>query len=551
MFPARGVGWEPSGPYRRAAAASVAVALLLCLGLAAAELYVGGGSWGFPLDDSWIHLVFARSLAAGEGLAFNSGELVSGSTAPLWTALLSLAFVAPGDPVLWTKLLGVLFHVVTVCGTARLAHRLGLASWSSLLAASLTAASGWLVWSSLSGLEIPLFLALATWGMVLQVEERRHPDALPRSLALFGAGALARPEGLLLLALAVVDRSLVARRGEDGRLIWGRGTARAPSNAPMTALGLGAALVLVAPVVLFNARVGGSLLPATYLAKASGAHSVIPEAAYLHAILGIFFQAFPLLVLLAGTGTVELGGRLGTARDGGLLPALWLFGLPIAYGALSPPDGPYLAGNFGRYLFPAFPPLLLLGALGLERLAGVFTSVGSAKPFGRWVGGGLLAALVLWPAGAGTARGAGRYLQSVGNVRDGDERIAGWLAERLPVESVLAVNDIGAIKYRLPEHRIRDLAGIVDPEIVAYRKQAIAEGRSRGEGDRRFLSESRPDYLVIFPGWFPELAADGASFPEVHRIVIPDNITMGDNYIVVLQTPWTRTFLDPSQGAVR
>jgi hypothetical protein len=193
------------------------VALLLCLGLAAAELYVGGGSWGFPLDDSWIHLVFARSLAAGEGLAFNSGELVSGSTAPLWTALLSLAFVAPGDPVLWTKLLGVLFHVVTVCGVARLAHRLGLASWSSLLAASLTAASGWLVWSSLSGLEIPLFLALATWGMVLQVEERRHPDALPRSLALFGAGALARPEGLLLLALAVVDRSLVARRGEDGR----------------------------------------------------------------------------------------------------------------------------------------------------------------------------------------------------------------------------------------------------------------------------------------------------------------------------------------------
>ena len=73
-----------------------------------------GGGGGFPLDDSWIHLAFARNLAAGHGLSLNPGELVTGSTAPLWTALLSLVLLLPGSPVLWVKLFGVALHLVGV-----------------------------------------------------------------------------------------------------------------------------------------------------------------------------------------------------------------------------------------------------------------------------------------------------------------------------------------------------------------------------------------------------------------------------------------------------
>ena len=53
------------------------------------------GAAGFPLDDSWIHLQFARNLAAGAGFSYNPGTPVAGSTAPLWTLLLgAVAFVA-------------------------------------------------------------------------------------------------------------------------------------------------------------------------------------------------------------------------------------------------------------------------------------------------------------------------------------------------------------------------------------------------------------------------------------------------------------------------
>src|SRR5207244_5142763 len=46
------------------------------------------GAAGFPLDDSWIHLHFARNLAAGAGFSYNPGVPIAGSTAPLWTLLL-------------------------------------------------------------------------------------------------------------------------------------------------------------------------------------------------------------------------------------------------------------------------------------------------------------------------------------------------------------------------------------------------------------------------------------------------------------------------------
>jgi len=43
---------------------------------------------GYPLDDSWIHQVFARNLAEGHGFSFNPGKPISAATAPLWPLVL-------------------------------------------------------------------------------------------------------------------------------------------------------------------------------------------------------------------------------------------------------------------------------------------------------------------------------------------------------------------------------------------------------------------------------------------------------------------------------
>src|SRR5204863_6523238 len=65
------------------------------------------GVAGFPLDDSWIHLHFARNIAEGAGFSYNPGVPVAGSTAPLWTLLLALGAFVFGSSLAMVKAVGV------------------------------------------------------------------------------------------------------------------------------------------------------------------------------------------------------------------------------------------------------------------------------------------------------------------------------------------------------------------------------------------------------------------------------------------------------------
>ncbi len=540
-------------PPERAPLWLLAAALAVCAGYLAAELFLLG-RLGFPLDDSWIHLQFARNLAAGEGLAYNPGELVTGSTAPLWTALLALLFWLPGDVVVWTKLAGVALHLAGIDATWRLARAVDLGRGLAALAAGLTLATAPLAWSALSGMEIPLFIALSLWGMVRHLRERRDPGAAPLSFALLALAALARPEGLLLLVLAGLDRLLVVRRadetaGEAGSEIGGEAPG-APAEPPLPApLGLlrpplcpllaGAALaacVLAGPLLVY-AWAGGSVLPTTFAVKAGTSRDWIPDPRLLFDVLGILWRPQPVAALLAAGGVLALVERLGTRRDRGLLPALWVIALPLAYSAMSPGDSKLIAGNFGRYYFPLFPPLLVLAALALER---AWAALGPGVRLGplRLPVRALLVALLAAPTLLVLVQGAGRYVQNVANVEDSDVAIARWLAPRLPAEALLAVNDIGAVKFLLP-NRVVDLVGIASPELRLETAAAVRAGTPWRDALFEALERRRPDYLVIFPQWFPDLAAD-PRFRPLHVLHIRDNITMGDDELVVYATPWTR-----------
>lgn len=502
-------------------------ALLACLGYLATEAWLLSGDLGFPLDDSWIHLQFARNLAAGQGLAYNPGELVTGSTAPLWTALLALLFHLPGNVVVWTKLLGIALYLAGVAATWRLARELGLGQGLASLAAVLTLATSWLVWSALSGMEIPLFVALSLSGMILHLKERTTPERLPLSAGVFAVAALARPEGLLLLALALVDRCLVfrreGRRDEEGGLAWERPRLRS------VLIGIALAACALAGPILFYRWAGGAFLPTTFAAKNGELRRLLPDLQYIHTALGILFRPQPYMVLLSAAGIAALVERLGTPRDRGLLPAFWLISLPVVYSMLSASGTGMLVGNFGRYYFPFFPVLAVLGILGIERAT---AALGSRRLRV------LLVALLLWPTLSTLAQGAGRYAQNVANVQDSDVAVARWLAPRLHPDAVLAVNDIGAIKFLLP-NRVIDLAGIAHPEIRREINRAVRERRPWEPVMAEEIAKRQPDYLVIFPSWFPTLSLD-PRFRPLHVIPIRDNITMGGDEVVVYATPWTR-----------
>jgi len=515
----------------------LALAMLPCLGYLGAELYMLDGRIGLPLDDSWIHLQFARNLAAGAGLAYNVGERVAGSTAPLWTALLSLGFLLPSAAMTWAKVLGVFFHLVAVAGTWRLARELDVGPALATLAAALAATTSALVWGALSGMEVPLFTALSLWGLVLHARERGDSRRVPLSLAVLGLAALARPEGLLLVAAAVADRAFVIDRASDRLRVI------APSWRQVL-LGLALAALALVPVLLVYQAIAGSPLPTTFDTKAGYSRPGLPRVRYLFEVAGVLAAAQPVATLLAPAGVLALLSRLGGPRDRGLLPALWAAGLPLAYGVLSG-SGRGILGNFGRYFYPILPVVIVLAVLGGETLLRELPrriAVGGRDV--RWPVG--LVALLVLPGLGALVAGAGRYAHNVRDIEDGDVRLARVLALRLPPEATLAVDDIGALKFFLP-NRIVDLAGIVTPEVHAYaRRSAVATG-SYCPGVLEFVRAARPDYLAIFPRHHACMSDE--EFPPLLRLEVPDNITLGEGTIVVHSAPWTRFPLLPPPAA--
>ena len=522
-----------SAPAERGRRALVALAATVPpAAFLAAERFVFGDLAGFPLDDSWIHLVFARSLAAGEGLAYGAGLAVPASTAPLWTLLLALAALLPGSPFVWAKLAGLAAHAVAVERSYVLARRLGLGAGRASAAALLVAATGWLAWSAVSGMEVPLFIALATAGLARHVEERLRPSRPALSLLLFGLAALARPEGLLLLPLALADRAFVVVRGAGGARVLAR-----PPWRRLAAGALAAALV-VAAVGWVHFRLWGSPLPTTFAAKSGGAPRWVPDLVFLKGVASLLFLAQPVALLLAGGGAIELVRRAGSRRDTGLLLPLWTFGLPVASALLSSGQG-VLVGNFGRYFFPVLPGLALLALLALERLP---PGWGRLAIGGRpWpLGAAALAALFALPAAAGLVDAGRLHLQARANVDDSDVKLARWVVERLPPEARLAVCDVGALRWLAP-NPIFDLAGIVSPEVAREVTRARREeGLDWPPVLARIVERERPDYIVVYPRWFALPERDPARFPVQLRLRIPDNVTMAGDELVVYATPWTR-----------
>jgi hypothetical protein len=60
----------------------------------------------------------------------------------------------------------------------------------------------------------------------------------------------------------------------------------------------------------------------------------------------------------------------------------------------------------------------------------------------------------------------------------------------------------------------------------------------------------QPDYLAIFPHWYPEIAAQTDRFHLICRATITDNQVAAGNEFLVLQTPWARSpLLQPPSDA--
>jgi hypothetical protein len=443
--------------------------------------------WGFPLDDSWIHMVYARSLAALRGFEYNPGQPEAGFSSPLWTfALLPASWIARWfgiGIVLPAKITGLLAAVAASLAACRLVHHLGFGKAAELTAGLLLAAEPSLTFAKLSGMEVPLAAAVALWTVSELVQERHHRVALGAGLA-----PLARPE-LIVLSLLV----LALLQGKLHR-----------QHAPLRSR-----LALVVPTValpglwvLYCLVVTGHPLPNTFYAKfASGSHRLMAN------LSEIFLRWLPSCAWFAyGAGAVLWGlGAVLLVRRGALVglavvvfPLLFLLAVAASRNLPQPS-----AFYWQRYLLPGLPFVLVSVAVGgASAVTWTWQRSWRGWALAYPAGTALLLAgtIAAWPGAL--RQSADLFAWNCQNIEELNVAAARWLADHVPPGETIGAVDAGAVRY-FGGHRTLDVIGLNHHGLLHRESEALAE-----------LDQVR--FLVTSPAWYPPVHP--SSWRTLHQV---------------------------------
>jgi len=448
------------------------------VGLAVALLLATALMWPlrhYLTDDTFIHLQYARNLANGHGLVFNSGERVYGCTSPLWVALIANGMALGFDGLRVARMLGFLATLWSVALFLQLMRRTLQTPVPCAVATVAWAGHAWMLRWSLSGMETPLAVALVLAGFVAFTEGKSWGARPVRTGALWALAALARPEAALLLGLWGVFL-LVDADSRPGlrRLVFG---ALPP-------------LAIYGTWLLFARFYFGTALPQTLMAKASGSAGLEVQLENLWRQVRIVGATDGLMALLLILALLAGGMRVWARRPlpqraQRLLPWVWVVLVPALYIGRGVPV-------LSRYLLPLLPVLSWLAWRAWE----CWSLGNDATPRAvrrTAVLGTALAVLVL---AQNLAVYSSTVLPQVRSFSAGLESslipLGRWLHENTPERSVIATPDIGALGY-FSRRRVVDLAGLVTPAMVPFLDREVPEDAI---ANFRFAAFVRPGYIV-------------------------------------------------------
>jgi hypothetical protein len=485
---------DPLRPARIATALLLGLALLWCL-------YWFVHSWHYWEDDAYIHLEFARSLAAGRGFAFN-GRVVAGDTAPLWVFLLAASHALVPDWLVAGKLLAVLGAALGLTGCYAFGRRLAASLLPSRPATAavfpaalvlLLVANPYFCYWAFSGMEPLAASGLAFWAVLAATRNQPTPKSLLAACLLAGIMPLLRPEMFFLSALLALP--LLAQ--------WRRLPGKPSSPSKLSAFAA-AVLLLVAPLALwslYSLHAFGHLLPNTNAAKRAG-----PADSVLHRLLSIYSLGFPLILCGLAAGVLYLLLRPSAvrrslhnavvsafARPSGPTPAQTTRSLPLAgwIFLLWPLIATlfYIANHTyvqTRYILVTAPGLTLVILL---------LALAASPRTGRALYGLALAAAVA--VSLVTVRPFIRNKAIDCQVTQG---LALFLHNHLPPDAPVADYSIGEIAF-VSQHPIVDTSGITRPEAVPYLNApppAMLEW-ARSQGAQYFIgNQPTPDAVLIY-----------------------------------------------------
>ncbi|MHA1950907.1 MAG: hypothetical protein ACW99G_12670 [Candidatus Thorarchaeota archaeon] len=476
------------------------------------------GDPGFTLDDSWIHLQFARTIFEGTPWEYSPGYPSTGSTSPLWSVILSPLFLFTSDTitVVWGVLLiSVIFFIACsyLFGHIIYSYTENL-TWGvvGILGFAIVPRNTWLM---LSGMETPLFMFILLLAIYFLDRTDMKSDLILGVVA--GLAYLSRPEGVLVAVLLIPLRFLMLgyKRQVDRQRI-------------LTLILSGVfALVIVAPWILHCINVTGHPLPDTFYAKVHPPTETEIEA---WDIWWNFFvrEMYFLIVGFAGGAYLILRGKPFSYVLAVALTILYRLSTP--YASLI---------NNARYLVPIFDLFLIVAIVfsaWLIRTLMVMIMKVKDDFESRYLSVVLIILVLVIPLIPYYINQADYFTKSVRTINDMHVGLGNWMAENTPEDAIFATHDAGAIRY-ISGRSMIDIAGLLSPDII--------HGNMTAGETLSYLRQQGCNYFVFFNELFTwwSIHLPWHAYEIQYTVVIPPEIyaSAGRDTMSVYRIYWDNT----------
>ena len=408
---------------------------------------------GFPLDDPWIHLTFAKNLAQYHSFSYYKNEIsTAGSTSPLYTIMLAVGFLVTNNEMILSYTLGILFF----CAAVYFFYRLSLLEFQkenliAIIAGLFLVLDKWMTFVSVSGMETTLFIALLIAACLFYKRRQAIPLGIMLGLILW-----TRPDGVAFFAAIVIDylyNLYLSKKDKNIKLF--------EKKELYKIAGFFAAFAAL--YFLMNLSLSGSLLPNTYNAKLT---YYSPEfrsrTDFLkNEVWGYFTSgAYGLMMagFIIGLLTVLLN-IIKKRSDKNLIYILFIFILIFIYWYKLP-----YAHRFGRYMMPVIPFLILVSVSGFRTAAQLMANYFKSSQIANGISF-IIFALILFFSFNDYSDNKTEYTQECKWINDRQVVTARWLHDNTKETDVIGTHDVGAIAF-YSGRKIVDVAGLVTPELI-------------------------------------------------------------------------------------
>ena len=464
------------------------------------------GYFGFPLDDPWIHLTFAKNLIEYGSFSYFKNELVtSGSTSPIYTLLLSLFYIFSNNEFIISYLLGVVFGGLVLYMLTKLSFlQFKNSGLLAILVALLIALQPRLNLINVSGMETSMFIFLIASSLFAYQSKKIVLLGISLGLTIW-----CRPDGFVLWIAIALDYFL--RKTFLGKNISPSSEQNINFREIGTAFSIAA--IFAGAYFIFNYILSGSVLPNTFSAKIEYYSQRNRILFIKDEVLKYFSEAEFILIWLPFLFYLLMIIKSTIKREYNtyLVFVLFIIGLIAVYYIKLP-----FAHRFGRYLMPVIPFYILIAVAGIEKIISFiqarFSKGRSTFPNIIFIAYAI-AVIILF--GYQNTKSSEEYSFLCKYHNDRHVAAGKWINKNTIESDVIATHDVGAIAF-YGKRKIIDMAGLITPELLEH-----LNDRLYSEYLNDYLAKQKVDYIITLRNWF-EVVNDKPIFTPINSFEFLD-----------------------------